>query len=179
LKSIDGLILKTKTHNINLNLTNFQLKYHIRILVVYPLLGFFFIRAFDGFTRLILHIYANQEVIWNGFVTLSNPYWIAVLWLVHLVTTLLVSMVLMTLTNRNSTVIIFFASIISLHGVFKWLHLIRAQEDSIKNLLSLQNVWNTDFLPILLHTIIGIIGCLLSYRLSKIHRTAKKISDNY
>ncbi|MBK98147.1 MAG: hypothetical protein CL672_05060 [Balneola sp.] len=154
-------------------MANFQLKYHIKILVIYPFLGFFFIRAFDRFTRLILHIYANQEVIWNGFVTLSNSYWIAMLWLVHLATTLLVSMVLMTLTNRNRSTIIFFASIISFHSLFKWLHLIQAQKYSIEVILSLENVWSSDLLPVLIHTIIGIVGCFLSYRLSKTSRTAE------
>ncbi len=153
-------------------MANFQFKYHSKVLIVFPLLGLFFIRAFDGFTRLILHIYANEDVVWNGFTGLSQPLWIGVLWLVHLAITFLVSMVLMTLTQRNRKVVISFASIISFHSVFNWLRLLRAEDSPMSNDLFLQQAWSSDLLQFLVHILIGLLGCVLSYTLSKASRTA-------
>lgn len=153
-------------------MTNFQFKYYSKTLVVFPLLGLFFIRAFDGFTRLILHIYANEEVLWNGYANLSEALWIAVLWLVHLAITFLVGMVLMTLSQSNRKVAISFASIITLHSVFNWLRLVRSDDGQIVLPMSLEQAWDSDLIPFLIYILIGIAGCTLSYQLSKANRTA-------
>ena len=148
-------------------MTNFQLKYYGKILVILPILGFLFTRAFDGFTRLILHIYANEEVLWNGFAILSNPAWVGILWLVHLTTSFLVGMVLMTLTNRSKYVIYIFASTISLHSVFNWHRFLRTNDEFAIHYLNLENSWSFDLLPVFIHIVMGLIGCLLSYNFSK------------
>lgn len=153
-------------------MTNFQFKYYSKTLVVFPLLGLFFIRAFDGFTRLILHIYANEEVLWNGYANLSEALWIAVLWLVHLAITFLVGMVLMTLSQSNMKVAISFASIITLHSVFNWLRLVRSDDDHLVLPVSLEQAWDSDLIPFLIYILIGIAGCTLSYQLSKANRTS-------
>lgn len=153
-------------------MTNFQFKYYSKTLVVFPLLGLFFIRAFDGFTRLILHIYANEEVLWNGYANLSEVLWIAVLWLVHLAITFLVGMVLMTLSQSNRKVAISFASIITLHSVFNWLRLVRSDDGHLVLPVSLEQAWDSDLIPFLIYILIGIAGCALSYQLSKANRTA-------
>ncbi len=153
-------------------MTNFQFKYYSKTLVVFPLLGLFFIRAFDGFTRLILHIYANEEVLWNGYANLSEALWIAVLWLVHLAITFLVGMVLMTLSQSNRKVGISFASIITLHSVFNWLRLVRSDDGHLVLPVSLEQAWDSDLIPFLIYILIGIAGCVLSYQLSKANRTA-------
>ena len=153
-------------------MTNFQFKYYSKTLVVFPLLGLFFIRAFDGFTRLILHIYANEEVLWNGYANLSEALWIAVLWLVHLAITFLVGMVLMTLSQSNRKVAISFASIITLHSVFNWLRLVRSDDGHLVLPVSLEQAWDSDLIPFLIYILIGIAGCVLSYQLSKANRTA-------
>ena len=153
-------------------MTNFQFKYYSKTLVVFPLLGLFFIRAFDGFTRLILHIYANEEVLWNGYANLSEALWIAVLWLVHLAITFLVGMVLMTLSQSNRKVGISFASIITLHSVFNWLRLVRSDDGHLVLPVSLEQAWDSDLIPFLIYILIGIAGCALSYQLSKANRTA-------
>ncbi len=153
-------------------MTNFQFKYYSKTLVVFPLLGLFFIRAFDGFTRLILHIYANEEVLWNGYANLSEALWIAVLWLVHLAITFLVGMVLMTLSQSNRKVAISFASIITLHSVFNWLRLVRSDDGHLVLPVSLEQAWDSDLIPFLIYILIGIAGCALSYQLSKANRTA-------
>lgn len=153
-------------------MTNFQFKYYSKTLVVFPLLGLLFIRAFDGFTRLILHIYANEEVLWNGYANLSEALWIAVLWLVHLAITFLVGMVLMTLSQSNRKVAISFASIITLHSVFNWLRLVRSDDGHLVLPVSLEQAWDSDLIPFLIYILIGIAGCALSYQLSKANRTA-------
>lgn len=153
-------------------MTNFQFRYYGKTLVVFPLLGLFFIRAFDGFTRLILHIYANEEVLWNGYANLSEALWIAVLWLVHLAITFLVGMVLMTLSQSNRKVAISFASIITLHSVFNWLRLVRSDDGHLVLPVSLEQAWDSDLIPFLIYILIGIAGCALSYQLSKANRTA-------
>ena len=148
-------------------MANFQLKYYSKVLVIFPMLGFLFTRAFDGFTRLILHIYANEEILWNGFAILSNPAWIGILWLVHIATSFLVGMVLMTLTNRSKYVIYIFASTITLHGVFNWCRLFRANDEFAIHYLNLENSWSFDLFPVFIHIVMGLIGCLLSYNFSK------------
>ena len=148
-------------------MANFQLKYYSKILVIFPVLGFFFMRVFDGFTRLILHIYANEDVIWNGFAALSNPLWMGILWMVHLATSFLVGMVLMTLTNRNKYVISVFASKITLYSILNWYRFLPSREVFTISYLMQENSWNTDLLPVMLHIIFGLIGCRLSYKLSK------------
>lgn len=153
-------------------MTNFQFKYYSKILLVFPLLGLFFIRAFDGFTRLILHIYGNEEVLWNGYANLSEPLWIAVLWLVHLAITFLVGMVLMTLSQNNRNVAISFASIMTLHSVFNWFRLVRSDDGQVMLPVSLNQAWDSDVIPFLVYILIGIAGCTLSYQLSKANRTA-------
>ena len=153
-------------------MTNFQFKYHSKILVIFPLLGLFFIRAFDGFTRLILHIYANEEVLWNGYTNLSEPLWIAVLWLVHLAITFLAGMVLMTLSQNNRKVAISFASIMTLHSVFNWFQLVRSDDGQIVFPVSLEQAWDSDLIPFLIYILISIGGCTLSYKLSKAYMTA-------
>ena len=153
-------------------MANFQFKYYTKTLVVFPLLGLFFIRAFDGFTRLILHIYANEEVLWNGYAKLSEALWIVVLWLVHLVITFLVGMVLMTLSQNSRKVALSFASIITLHSVFNWLQLVRSDDGKIVLPMSLEQAWDSDLIPFLIYILIGIAGCTLSYQLSKANRTA-------
>ena len=131
------------------------------------MLGFLFTRAFDGFTRLILHIYANEEILWNGFATLSNPAWIGILWLVHLATSFLVGMVLMTLTNRSKYVISIFASINVFHSIHNWYRFLPSSEMFTVHYLMIENSWNTDLMPVMLHILLGLFGCLLSYRFSK------------
>ena len=153
-------------------MTNFQFKYYSKTLVVFPLLGLFFIRAFDGFTRLILHIYANEEVLWNGYANLSEALWIAVLWLVHLAITFLVGMVLMTLSQSNRKVAISFASIITLHSVFNWLRLVRSDDGQTVLPVSLEQAWDSDLIPFLIYILIVIASCTLSYKLSKANMTA-------
>jgi len=152
-------------------LTNFQFKYYSKTLFVFPLLGLFFIRAFDGFTRLVLHIYANEEVLWNGYANLSEPLWLAVLWLVHLAITFLVGMVLMTLSQNDWKVAISFASIMALHSVFNWIRLVRSDDGQIMLPVSLKQAWDSDLIPFLIYILIGIAGCTLSYQLSKANRT--------
>lgn len=158
-------------------MTNFQFKYYSKTLFVFPLLGLFFIRAFDGFTRLILHIYANEEVLWNGFGNLSEPLWIVVLWLVHLAITFLVGMVLMTLSQNNRKVSISFASIMTLHSVFNWLRLVRSDDGQVMLPMSLEQAWDSDLIPFLIYVLIGIAGCTLSYQLSKANSTALIINS--
>ena len=132
-------------------MTNYQFKYYSKTLVIFPLLGLFFIRAFDGFTRLILHIYANEEVLWNGYANLSEPLWIAVLWLVHLAITFLAGMVLMTLSQNNRKVAISFASIMTLHSLFNWLRLVRSDDGQILLPMSLEQAWDSDLIPFLIY----------------------------
>ncbi len=153
-------------------MTNYQFKYYSKTLVIFPLLGLFFIRAFDGFTRLILHIYANEEVLWNGYANLSEPLWIAVLWLVHLAITFLAGMVLMTLSQNNRKVAISFASIMTLHSLFNWLRLVRSDDGQILLPMSLEQAWDSDLIPFLIYILIGTASCTLSYKLSKAHMTA-------
>lgn len=153
-------------------MTNFQFKYYSKTLFVFPLLGLFFIRAFDGFTRLILHIYANEEVLWNGYANLSEPLWIVVLWLVHLAITFLVGMVLMTLSENNRKVAISFASLMTLLSVFNWFQLVRSDDGQVTLPMSLEQAWDYDLIPFLIYILIGIIGCMLSYQLSKANMTA-------
>ena len=148
-------------------MVNFQLKYYSKILVIFPILGFLFMRAFDGFTRLILHIYANEEVIWNGFAVLSNPLWIGILWMVHLATSFLVGIVLMTLTNSSKYVISIFASINAFHSIYNWYRFLPSSEMFTVHYLMIENSWNTDLMPVMLHILLGLFGCLLSYRFSK------------
>ena len=119
-------------------MANFQLKYYGKVLVIFPILGFLFTRAFDGFTRLILHIYANEEVLWNGFAILSNPAWVGI-----------------------------FASTISLHSVFNWQRFLRTNDEFAIHYLNLENSWSFDLLPVIMHIVMGLIGCLLSYNFSK------------
>lgn len=152
-------------------MTNYQFKYYSKTLVIFPLLGLFFIRAFDGFTRLILHIYANEEVLWNGYANLSEPLWIAVLWLVHLAITFLAGMVLMTLSQNNRKVAISFASIMTLHSLFNWLRLVRSDDGQIVLPMSLEQAWDSDLIPFLIYILIGTAGCTLSYKLSKANVT--------
>ena len=132
-------------------MTNFQFKYYSKTLFVFPLLGLFFIRAFDGFTRLILHIYANEEVLWNGYANLSEPLWIVVLWLVHLAITFLVGMVLMTLSENNRKVAINFASLMTLLSVFNWFQLVRSDDGLVTLPMSLEQAWDYDLIPFLIY----------------------------
>ena len=104
------------------------------------------------------------EQYFNGHSDTSNWYWASA---GKTITSFLVGMVLMTLTNRSKYVIYIFASTISLHGEFNWCRLIRANDKFALNYLNLENSWNLDLLPVFMHIVMGLIGCLLSYNFSK------------
>ena len=78
----------------------------------------------------------------------------------------------MTLSENNRKVAINFASLMTLLSVFNWFKLVRSDDGQVTLPMSLEQAWDYDLIPFLIYILIGIIGCMLSYQLSKANMTA-------
>lgn len=148
-------------------MTKFQLKYTIQFLLLYPALAWLFVNSFQGFTRLILHIYANEEIIWNGYSELERMDWVAILYLVHFSTTLLSSLVLKTLEKSSNTSLFGFAILLTLSAVYRVITSIPSDYSTQLLFSSWSIAWQNELIPYGIEIIITWMAVYTSFKILK------------
>ncbi len=148
-------------------MTKFQLNYTIRFLLLYPALAWLFVNSFQGFTRLILHIYANEEIIWNGYSELERMDWVAILYLVHFSTTLLCSLVIKTVEQSTNTSLFGFAILSTLSAVYSVITNIPSDYSAQLLFSSWSIAWQNELIPYGIEIIITWMAVYSSFKILK------------
>lgn len=148
-------------------MTKFQLKYVIRSLLLYPALAWLFVISFHSFTRLILHVYANKSIIWSGYAELAKLEWIVLLFLIHLCTVFLCSMVLRTMKRTSSISLVSFGFMLSLTSVINLYRNQLTTSDPWVLLNNWQMAWETDAIPFAIEASLAWFAIYLSFKVAK------------
>lgn len=139
----------------------------MRFLLLYPALAWLFVNSFQGFTRLILHIYANEEIIWNGYSILERMDWVAILYLVHFSTTLLCSLVIKTVEQSTNTSLFGFAIFLTLSAVYRVITSIPSDYSTQLLFSSWSIAWQNELIPYGIEIIITWMAVYTSFKILK------------